>query len=303
MTIYINGTTGISGVDGSAGTPALQGTDTNTGISFPAADTIAFNEGGVEAARIDSSGRLLVGTTNSANNTRLDQKLAIVSTGADNYAGMAITSYSGTSAGPAPFIDFNRSRGTTDGSYTEVVNNDTLGYLVFRGADGVGWSEGVGIIAYADGDWTTSGDTSDSPGRLGFYTTADGSNTITERMRIASTGAISSVIPGGITLYPNFACRAWVNFNGTGTVAIRASGNVSSITDNGVGDYTINLTTSMPDADYAIVNGKDNSLASSSYGYWTTQSQATSNFRMHHTVISSGSTFGDAPICMFAVFR
>jgi hypothetical protein len=48
----------------------------------------------------------------------------------------------------------------------------------------------------------------------------------------------------------NYKCRAWVNFNGTGTVAIRASGNVSSITDNGTGDYTINLTNAMPDANY-----------------------------------------------------
>jgi hypothetical protein len=45
-------------------------------------------------------------------------------------------------------------------------------------------------------------------------------------------------------------CRAWVNFNGTGTVAIRESGNVSSITDNGTGDYTVNFTTAMPDANY-----------------------------------------------------
>ena len=49
---------------------------------------------------------------------------------------------------------------------------------------------------------------------------------------------------------PIYACRAWVNFNGTGTVAIRDSGNVSSITDNGTGDYTVNFTTAMPDADY-----------------------------------------------------
>ena len=48
-----------------------------------------------------------------------------------------------------------------------------------------------------------------------------------------------------------YGCRAWVNFNGTGTVAIRASGNVSSITDNGVGDYTVNFTTAMTDANYA----------------------------------------------------
>ena len=50
-----------------------------------------------------------------------------------------------------------------------------------------------------------------------------------------------------------YGCRAWVNFNGTGTVAIRASGNVSSITDNGTGLYTVNFTTAMPDASYSVV--------------------------------------------------
>ena len=50
-----------------------------------------------------------------------------------------------------------------------------------------------------------------------------------------------------------YGCRAWVNFNGTGTVAIRGSGNVSSITDNGVGDYTVNFTTAMPDTNYSAV--------------------------------------------------
>jgi hypothetical protein len=52
---------------------------------------------------------------------------------------------------------------------------------------------------------------------------------------------------------PVYACRAWVNFDGTGTPAIRASGNVSSITDNGTGDYTVNFTTAMQDANYAVV--------------------------------------------------
>ena len=52
---------------------------------------------------------------------------------------------------------------------------------------------------------------------------------------------------------PTYACRAWVNFDGTGTVAIRAAGNVSSITDNGVGDYTVNFTTAMPHANYSAV--------------------------------------------------
>ena len=48
------------------------------------------------------------------------------------------------------------------------------------------------------------------------------------------------------------ACKAWVNFNGTGTVAIRAGYNVSSITDNGTGDYTVNFTAAMIDANYSI---------------------------------------------------
>ncbi len=52
---------------------------------------------------------------------------------------------------------------------------------------------------------------------------------------------------------PIYGARAWVNFNGTGTVAIRSSGNVSSITDNNTGDYTVNFTTAMPDANYNFV--------------------------------------------------
>lgn len=60
-----------------------------------------------------------------------------------------------------------------------------------------------------------------------------------------------------------YTARAWVNFNGTGTVAIRAAGNVSSITDRGVGLYTVNFTTAMPDANYAITgSGRDGEGAS-----------------------------------------
>jgi hypothetical protein len=58
-------------------------------------------------------------------------------------------------------------------------------------------------------------------------------------------------------------CRAWVNFNGTGTVAIRASFNVSSITDNGTGDYTVNFTNALPDANYSAVYGAGEGTAGS----------------------------------------
>jgi hypothetical protein len=70
MSLILSGTDGLSDVDGTAATPAIRGTDANTGIFFPAADTIAFAEGGAEVARFDSSGNLGVGTTSPA--TKLD---------------------------------------------------------------------------------------------------------------------------------------------------------------------------------------------------------------------------------------
>jgi hypothetical protein len=60
MSLILSGTDGLSDVDGSASTPAIRGTDTNTGIFFPAADTIAFAEGGTEVMRIDSAGRVTI---------------------------------------------------------------------------------------------------------------------------------------------------------------------------------------------------------------------------------------------------
>lgn len=60
-------------------------------------------------------------------------------------------------------------------------------------------------------------------------------------------------------------CRAWVNFNGTGTVAIRASFNVSSITDNGTGNYTVNFTTAMPDANYCVNISSGNLVTGGAY--------------------------------------
>ena len=76
MPLILNGSTGISGTDGSAATPAVQGTDTNTGMFFPAADQIAFAEGGVEAMRLDASGNVGIGTSSP------DRRLKIGGAGA-----------------------------------------------------------------------------------------------------------------------------------------------------------------------------------------------------------------------------
>jgi len=72
MSLILDGTNGLSDIDGSAATPAIRGTDSNTGIFFPAADTIAFSEGGAESMRLDSSGNVGIGTSSPA--TRLTAK-------------------------------------------------------------------------------------------------------------------------------------------------------------------------------------------------------------------------------------
>jgi hypothetical protein len=77
MAITINGTTGLAGVDGSAGTPAIQGGDTNTGVFFPAADTIAFSTAGTEDMRIDSSGNVGIGTATPETKLHLSSSSAV----------------------------------------------------------------------------------------------------------------------------------------------------------------------------------------------------------------------------------
>lgn len=142
-------TTGAQTVEFAAGTvslPSITTTgDTNTGIFFPAADTIAFTEGGTETFRIGSSGQLGVAGANYGT------------------SGQVLTS-GGASAAPS-------------------------------------WATVQGVTA--------------TSGSAAYY-----------------------------------GARAWVNFNGTGTVAIRGSKNVSSVTDNNAGDYTINFTTAMADTNY-----------------------------------------------------
>jgi hypothetical protein len=177
MSVTINGTTGIAGVDGSASTPAVQGTDTNTGIFFPAADTIAFGEGGAEVMRLDSSANL----------------------------------------------QFN---------------------------------SGYGSVATA------------------------------------------------------YGCRAWVNFNGTGTPAIRASGNVSSITDNGTGNFTVNFTTAMPDANYSVSGTASTLGDTNSYTHVVTTGDSGNNYGGFSTTAvrlnvygANYSALGDANYVMACIFR
>jgi hypothetical protein len=102
---------------------------------------------------------------------------------------------------------------------------------------------------------------------------------------------------------PIYAARAWVNFNGTGTVAIRASGNVSSITDNGTGDYTVNFTTAMPDANYSVVGVTGGWGSGYNYSTVNVGAGATPTTSAVRIATRRDGTFNDEVAVCVSVFR
>jgi hypothetical protein len=145
-----------------------------------------------------------------------------------------------------------------------------------------------------------------------------GSNTLT--LPAATGTVIYSNASGNLqansgygSVATGYLCRAWVNFNGTGTVAIRASGNVTSITDNGTGDYTVNFTTAMPDANYSSVANSGLNSAATAYVICYTNARSTSPFTQAPTttamrfVIAKGvlstDVTSDSEYLNVAIFR
>lgn len=104
--------------------------------------------------------------------------------------------------------------------------------------------------------------------------------------------------------FPAYLCRAWVNFNGSGTVAIRGQGNVSSITDSGTGEYIVNLTTAMPDANYSATIGTPTTAgggvlflgALANAGGWTTS-------QIYIRAINANLGYWDPDVVCVAIHR
>ena len=222
--------------------------DTEANLLFVDAgsDEVSFRDD----VKIDSSGRLLIGTSTARSNffntaSSAPQQLQVEGTTGNTCSLSSICSVADTSGGR---LLLAHQRSGAVGGNTILNSGDQAGYITFQGNDGGQFVECASIEAVIDG--TPGAD--DMPARLVFSTTADGAATPTERMRLDSSGNLKFDSGFG-SVATAYGCRAWVNFNGTGTVAIRDSGNVSSITDHTTGEYTINFTTAMPDANYSAV--------------------------------------------------
>ena len=111
----------------------------------------------------------------------------------------------------------------------------------------------------------------------------------TERMQLDSSGNLKFNSGYG-SVATAYGCRAWVNFNGTGTVAIRGGGSVSSITDTGTGNYNVNFTTAMPDSVYSVV-GLTGDIDWGGKIHTTAISTTSASIR---TLTASGSTSNEA---------
>ena len=123
--------------------------------------------------------------------------------------------------------------------------------------------------------------------------------------RLATTAYTRTAIPNVLNASgsaPLYACRAWVNFQGTGTVAIRASGNVSSVTDNGTGDYTVNFATAMPDADFCYTHAYTSEInVQHAVGFFNAISAGA--LRVQHYNTENSANKADKALVCIAIFR
>jgi hypothetical protein len=237
MSLILDGTNGVSDIDGSAATPAIRGTDTNTGIFFPAADTIAFSEGGAESMRIDSSGNVGIGTSSPA--TKLD-----VSSSSASGANASLTkTNSGTANQNGQLINFlnygpaatGRNAGTTIGGFYFGCSQPSSGAIQDASA--------IACVAESQSGNSTSS-------ALTFSTnTGNTGNTV--RMRINSSGTLligntsDTNLPGNGTSNANglgifsdgrlcigrgsFAAQIGVNSSGASITAVQFLQNGTSV--------------------------------------------------------------------------
>jgi len=186
--------------------------------------------------------------------------------------------------------------GFTTLSLNNATNSGVLSFQKAGVRQGLIYNDAGALILYADVVTNSA---------IKFFTSG-----ASERLRIDSTGNFSASIPSGATPYPAYFCRAWVNFNSTGTVSIYGSGNCSSITDNGVGNFTFNFATAMPDTNYSVTTGPTQSSSNNNGGLMmvflsaanTYSAPTVGSFRFIN-VHAINSALGDSTYNCLSVFR
>jgi len=202
--------------------------------------------------------------------TEIDDEYNAIAVAVSTKADLNSPTFTGTPLAPTAAGGTNTTQIATTAFVTAAVTGATgaLGTMSTQNANNVaitgGSITGITDLAVADGGTGASSITANSV-ILGNGSSALNGNLVapgTSGNILTSNGTTwaSAAAPTGITATtgsaPYYGARAWVNFNGTGIVAIRASVNVSSITDHAVGRYTVNFTTAMADTNYSVLFGR-----------------------------------------------
>jgi len=159
-------------------------------IQVDGANSLNINTNGSERCRVDSSGRLLVGTSSARTNVYYTTVATTPSvqfeSAGSTYNGLSLINYS--ASGYSPVLTLGLSASNTPGTNTAIASTHDLGAINFAGNDGTNFRTGASIIA--TNDQASAWAVGDCPGRLVFSTTADGAASPTERMRITSAGNV-----------------------------------------------------------------------------------------------------------------
>lgn len=295
-------TTTISGTDGISTQSLTISGSTNTVASFTASIS-----GTTMTVTAVASGTIAVGQyIIAAPSVGLQENTYITAlgTGTGNTGTYTVSSSQTVSSSTILSIDemTNRIR-FTDGD-TSATSGQPVGTIEWRGSDastpGAGVAGFITVAAVDTGpDYIMSFGVRDSvSGDVGAIT----------RFQIDQTGQLYNNIESQVgtdydELYKGYLCRAWVNFDGTGTPAIRASGNVSSITDNGTGDYTVNFTTAMPDANYSVSGGAGDGSTGASLIYSAAYQAAPTTSAFRFAITTTAGSNADRAYAYMSIFR
>ena len=151
---------------------------------------------------------------------------------------------------------------------------------------------------------TASGSTIEQDGSTILTVDGSGNLTVANNLSVTGTAPIPDALSTASGSAPSYSARLWVNFNGTGTIAIRDDGNVSSLTDNGTGDYTVSFTTALPDTNYCVTgHANHNTTADNSRMFLQSMTSLRTTSSIRVRTRGDGGTAVDSEVVDIAIFR